>query len=593
MKKESILSNNVDVRRSVLWPPIAVFFVLLTVAFAVFFNTRAEVQSEQQTASNEFAEVVESDISKRLELFGESLLGGSAFFQSSNNISQQQWSSYIGRKGTLDRFPGAQGLGYAVALQPGEVENYNASTANKLFPKGNRDEYTAIKFISPDNESNRKALGYDMFSDETRREAMEKARDSGGVFLSDPVRLVQDNSDAAEEGLLMYAASYNKDVSKSDVSQKRDALEGYFYAVFRMQVFVTNALQPNSLQSPVDFEVRIGEGDNERSVFRSANFEDAINNHTGKTIIERTKDVYGRRFVFRYSYNPSELVNGSTQQRPQTVLLFGLFAAGLIGIVTWLLLRVKANELALSAQQSTNDAKDNLLSIASHQLRTPATGVKQYIGMVMQGFTGEVSPAQQAMLEKAYDSNERQLRTINDVLYLARLDSGRIVLSKAKFSVKKLVQSVVDEQADAIKSNQHTLIVDLPKSELWIHGDEHMVRMCVENLVSNAIKYTPEKGEIAVSVVSRDSQAVISVKDNGVGISEDDQKELLFRQFSRISNELSKSVSGSGIGLYLTKHLIELHDGQIQVESQSKQGSTFTILLPCEPPIEDEIDTKK
>ncbi len=585
MKQETIFDRTMNLKSAVVWPPFVVFSVLIAVTVVVFFSTKVDIRTEQEAALEKYAEQVETAVAKRLDLFGESLYSGAAFFQASKFVAQSEWDEYIARKGSLERFAGAQGIGYAAVIRPNELSAYNAQTQNDVYPEGDREIYTAIKFISPKSDRNEEALGYDMFSDETRRVAMEQARDSGGVFMTDDVTLVQEDGEDTQKGILLYAAHYGSDVTKADVSEKRQALEGYFYAAFRMNDFVRNAISPVTGQEitdgPVAITVYSGSLEKSDIIFQSENYERISEANTDTNSI-RDIDIYGSRLIFEYTYSPAGLVPNSIGQRPQTVLVFGIFASALIAAVTFLLLRIKANELELSAQQNTNEAKDSLLSIASHQLRTPATGVKQYIGMVLQGFSGDISDRQRAMLEKAYDSNERQLRTINDVLYLARLDSGRIVLSKGKVDLVELVHSVVDEQQDSIKENQHTLSLKLPKKPLIIFGDEHMLRMCVENLLSNAIKYTPARGKISLSILVEDQSVRIIVADNGVGIDKGDQDELLFRQFSRISNELTKSVSGTGIGLYLVKHLVELHGGFVKVESEENKGSIFSIELPLE-----------
>ncbi len=582
MRRETIFTKKMNFKPAIYWPPLVVFVVLFAVTLAVFFGTRTDIKQEQDIAIEQYAQSVKDGVEKRLILFGESLYAGSAFFQVSGDVTHSEWVEYKTRKGTVDRFSGAQGIGYAVVIPRDKLGEYNAQTKNDVYPSGDRDVYTAIRYIYPENERNVRALGYDMFSDDTRRVAMEKARDSGGVFMTDAVRLVQEDGENEQKGILVYAAHYDRDVSKASVEEKRDALVGYYYAVFRMQDFISNALAavPELSEATTNVAVSVysGDGGDNNLLYRSENYDEVIPSSTNT--VTSSLGIYGSQLTFGYDYLPDGLVSEATRDRAQTVLVFGVFASALISAVILLLLRIKSNELALAAQQNTNEAKDSLLSIASHQLRTPATGVKQYIGMVLQGFSGDISDKQRAMLEKAYDSNERQLRTINDVLYLARLDSGRIVLSKAEIELNQLVRSVVDEQQDAIKENQHDVSVKLPRKKVFVEGDEHMIRMCIENLLSNAVKYTPSKGKIAVALHVKDNKVQIDVKDNGVGITQKDQEELLFRQFSRISNELTKSVSGTGIGLYIVKHLIEMHGGSVTVTSDEETGSTFSLSIP-------------
>lgn len=261
------------------------------------------------------------------------------------------------------------------------------------------------------------------------------------------------------------------------------------------------------------------------------------------------------------------------------ILLFGTITAALIAYIVMLLIRARARELSSQRDQAVELAQDELLSLASHQLRTPATGVKQYVGMVLQGFAGRVPAAQKALLEKAYASNDRQLRIINEVLHMAKIGSGRIVLAKQSTNLNDLVADVIAEQRPDIEASKHKLVVDLPKKPIMLHADTHMLRMAIENLLSNAIKYTPDGGKVIIKLSSKDAKALLSITDTGIGIRTEDI-DAIFRRFMRLTNEMSQQVGGTGIGLYLAKHLVELHGGTIQVTSRPNEGSTFTITLP-------------
>lgn len=263
------------------------------------------------------------------------------------------------------------------------------------------------------------------------------------------------------------------------------------------------------------------------------------------------------------------------------VLLFGVFTAALFSYVVLLLIRARTRDLSSQKEKAVELAQDELLSLASHQLRTPATGVKQYLGMVLQGFAGRVPINQRKLLEKAYSSNDRQLRTINEILHLAKIGSGRIVLAKQLTNLGELVADVVNEQHQDIETARHTMVVNAPAKPLMVHVDTHMLRMAIENLLSNAIKYTRPGGRITVRVYKQKAAACISIVDTGIGIRREDL-EVIFLQFTRLSNETIQQVSGTGIGLYLAKHLVELHRGSISVESMPDAGSTFIIFLPLQ-----------
>lgn len=261
------------------------------------------------------------------------------------------------------------------------------------------------------------------------------------------------------------------------------------------------------------------------------------------------------------------------------ILLFGIFTAASIACIVLMLIQARAREMYRQKERAIKIAQDELLSLASHQLRTPATGVKQYVGMVLQGFAGEVPEAQKILLEKAYASNDRQLRIINEILHMAKIGSGRIVLAKKPINLNELVTDVVNEQRGDIEAANHTAKIRLPRKPITLPADIHMLRMALENLLSNAIKYTPRGGKITVRLHKEDKNAKVDIEDTGIGIKPSDIGKI-FRQFVRLENETSQQVGGTGIGLYLAKNLVELHGGSVTVKSQPGLGSTFTISLP-------------
>jgi PAS domain S-box-containing protein len=226
-----------------------------------------------------------------------------------------------------------------------------------------------------------------------------------------------------------------------------------------------------------------------------------------------------------------------------------------------------------------NQSKDEFISLASHQLRTPATGVKQYLGILLDNYFGELTLAQRQALEVAYESNERQLNIINDLLRVAHIDSGKVVLNKADSDIKKLLQEVMEEQSDRFKTKHQKIIFRSGSKDTVANIDSNRLRMVLENLIDNAIKYTLEDRTIVIEIVSTKSHIAIKIIDEGIGISKEDMPKL-FKKFSRIDNTLTSSISGTGLGLYWAKKIITLHEGTLTVDSTPLKGSTFTVRLP-------------
>ncbi|HUP26200.1 MAG TPA: ATP-binding protein [Candidatus Limnocylindrales bacterium] len=238
------------------------------------------------------------------------------------------------------------------------------------------------------------------------------------------------------------------------------------------------------------------------------------------------------------------------------------------------LLKLKSEQLA-----ELNEIKDDFISLASHQLRTPATGVKQYVGMILQGFAGEIPEAQQKLLQIAYECNERQLTIVNDLLKVAQIDSGRIEMKRRKIDVEPLLREIIDEQKDSFADKDISIALEPIKHPCTIYADRERIRMAFENVIDNACKYSPRHRAVEVRVLDKPDTTVIEVKDEGVGIDQKDMAKV-FEKFSRIYNSLSNTVGGSGLGLYWVKRVVDLHGGSISIRSKLHKGTVFSIELP-------------
>lgn len=234
----------------------------------------------------------------------------------------------------------------------------------------------------------------------------------------------------------------------------------------------------------------------------------------------------------------------------------------------------------LTYEQELDMAKDDFVSIASHQLRTPATGIRGILSMVLSGDFGELTTKQRHYLNMALRSNNRQLNIIEDLLSVARADSGRLDLVLEKVSLTALVAEVVAEHRMRIAENEQRLEMQLAP-EIFAMVDNEKVKMVVDNLVSNAAKYTRRGGIIRVELSRDKGSATLKVQDDGVGIPKDQQRAI-FAKFMRIENELSVPAGGTGLGLYLALKIVKLHRGDIVVSSEVGHGSTFRVMLPVD-----------
>mgnify|MGYP000846921281 CR=1 FL=1 len=224
-------------------------------------------------------------------------------------------------------------------------------------------------------------------------------------------------------------------------------------------------------------------------------------------------------------------------------------------------------------------AKREFVSLASHQLRTPASGVKAFLSLLLDGHGGTLSRPQQNFIRQAYDANNRQLEIIDNLLSLAAIESGKLTLHREPIDLKSLVKQNLPAYKAHAKARKQRLTLHQPREKIMVNADTGALLMALDNLVSNASKYTPESGRISVRTRTSKANAYIDVTDTGIGIARVDIPQL-FQKFTRLSDPASKTVGGSGVGLYMAKYIVELHDGRVMVRSKHGTGTTFTIKLP-------------
>ncbi len=220
--------------------------------------------------------------------------------------------------------------------------------------------------------------------------------------------------------------------------------------------------------------------------------------------------------------------------------------------------------------------KDDFLSIASHELKTPLTSIHGLVQLLQRLPDGNANPRYRGLLEKVAMQVDRLNNLISDLLDTSKIQSGFIESHKEDFHLNDVIQSCVDQMAIAHKN--HHIKLDLYTIEDNVCADELQITQVINNLLTNAIKYSPNNMEIAVSVSKVSDYLKVSVKDHGFGISKEDQSKV-FQRFYR-SGETQKKFPGMGIGLYICKEIIDNHNGSIWIESELGNGSVFNFTLP-------------
>ncbi|HET7630483.1 MAG TPA: HAMP domain-containing sensor histidine kinase, partial [Candidatus Saccharimonadales bacterium] len=226
-----------------------------------------------------------------------------------------------------------------------------------------------------------------------------------------------------------------------------------------------------------------------------------------------------------------------------------------------------------------DEAKDEFISMASHQLRTPLTTVKGYLSMLMEGDAGKLTKTQQKLTEEAFNSSQRMVFLINDFLNVSRLQTGRFELEKHPVDLGEVLDQEIGQLQVMAKSRQMKLDCRADKAIPLMELDETKLRQVMMNFVDNAIYYSPAGSTIKINLRLTDHAVEFKVTDQGIGVPKSEQAGL-FGKFYRASNARKQRPDGTGVGLYMAKKVIDEHGGEVIFASQLGKGSTFGFRLP-------------
>lgn len=234
----------------------------------------------------------------------------------------------------------------------------------------------------------------------------------------------------------------------------------------------------------------------------------------------------------------------------------------------------------VSREKAIEKTKTEFITVAAHQLRTPLSAVKWHLNFLKQGDAGELNQEQKNLVEKSRESNERMLILINDLLDVAKMEEGRYLCEPAPAKLENLARTALDSCKQLAIKRGISIEFAKPTDFLpEIMADAEKIVITMQNLIENAIKYTKSGGKISIAVKHSGDLIEFSVKDSGVGISEEQRKKL-FTKFFRGDKAMLMETEGSGLGLFIAKNIVEAHGGKIWCESAKNKGSVFSFSLP-------------
>ncbi|WP_313407328.1 hybrid sensor histidine kinase/response regulator [Stutzerimonas kunmingensis] len=705
-------------RNGVAWGMLA--FTLL-VQLVVWQSLRT---NEDRAARQQFqmlGEKVTEAIRKRLRDHEQILLGGAGLFDAVENVSREQWRTYVERLLLPDRYPGIQGVGFSQAIPQAERDAHVARMRAQgypdydIHPPGQRELYTSIVYLEPFLRRNLAAFGYDMYSEPTRRRAMQRAAQLGETSITGKVTLLQETHGKVQAGVLLYVPVYRPSAPLTTPEQRMQALRGFVYSPYRVEDLMRGILRAADLPLALHIYASPGE-EPEHLLYTSSEapepgsarfsqlqqlelygqtwtlrmdsrpeFDERF--HSNEALVfglglglsllvffltsslalrhsraqalanEMTRHIRQSKHDLRLSeerlslalkgsndglwdldleagsmfasprawemlgYRPNELTcdlklwerltvaedlaqqkarlaqtmlsnvdHFTTELRLQhkhghvvPVLLRGHIQRDPQGMAQ----RISGTLMDLTERKRVEQMKNDFVSTVSHELRTPLTSISGALGLIVGGALGAAPPAMQQMLEIAYRNSLRLGHLINDLLDMEKIAAGKMSFELREHSLGDLLEESLASNQALCEQHGVRCTLEHPADVLvWVDGLR--LQQVLGNFLSNAVKFTPEGGEIRLHSSLRGTKVRISVTDQGPGIPEAFRSRV-FEKFAQADASDSRQKSGTGLGLAITKELIERMGGTVGFDCVPGQGTTFWCELPIQiPPAESD-----
>lgn len=562
--------------RALPWFVLAVFLVLSVLAtHYVWTMTRAADRARFENA----VQAANDALAARLDTYVNVLTATRGLIVADPTIRRETLAAYIRGLNVQHRYPGIQGVGMTIRVPLEHVDELAREMRQagwedfRVWPDHERPELHAIVMLEPQDRRNRAAMGYDMFTEPVRREAMERARDTGRPAASGRVTLVQEIDKRKQPGFLIYTPIYATGYTPETIDERRASLVGFIYAPFRAYDLLQGIFGTQE-RPEVGFEI----SDNGEVLYASSNQA-----RDPRFVDEDRIVVAGRTWDIRW-ISRREGKGGALRLAGAT------FVSGIIiGTLLFLLLRTQLRareEAELTAErlrqseaalQQANTAKDDFLATLSHELRTPMTAIMGWAQMLDEE---QLEPEMQELaVDSIRSSSNAQAQLIDDLLDVSRITAGKLRINPRPIELGGVVRSAVETIRTAADAKQVPLETNL-EPDLHVKGDPQRLQQVIWNLVANGVKFTPEGGRVTVSLQRDGRDAVVEVHDTGQGI---DPRFMpyLFERFRQADSSATRQHMGLGLGLAIVRHLVELHGGTVAAESRGLgHGATFRIRLP-------------
>lgn len=561
-------------RRASIRPALLVLSAAIAVALSAAWLTRLDDVSAGRARFVALSDKITASVAETMDAYEQVLRGGVGLFNAFGDISRSAWATYVASLRLQNTYPGIQGVGYAAVVDPRSIENLVTAVRGEGFseftvhPPGIRELVTAIIYLEPMDWRNRRALGFDMFSEPTRRAAMTRARDTGEASLSQAVRLLQETDQDVQTGVLLYLPVYEQGSQTATVEDRRKHLAGFVYSPFRMGDLLTRTLlqSDSGVLGQVRLEVFDGPSTHpERLMFRSTLEGQGDADHQSRYTVSQPLMVHGAPWTLRYASAPA-FERTTHSNRPVIVSTVGIMLGALLATVVGLLglgretARLAAQRLrdeVVVRQQAEEQARLATRELA-HRVKNSFSIVSAIASQTVRYSTSL------ADFDRAFRSRLLGLSRVHDLLA-----SGRSYATDLAALAREVLQPYQGEQAQRLKLEGPAAML-APNTAI-------MLSMVLNELATNATKYG------AWSAAAGTVELTWSITDGDPG------KTLLVTWRER-GGPPAAPPERAGFGSHVIKFAIERSLRGAAKAGFGEHGVTYEFSIPVTHLIEEEIE---
>jgi signal transduction histidine kinase len=585
----------------------SVLAILLLITVGITYVFYQSARNKDTTRFENETSRVQSAITNRIKLYIGLLNSGRAFIESTSDLSSSKFAAYAGSLDIGTNYAGLRSLGFVKTVRAEDIGgltekmNVEGRPDFRIFPEAQKEEYQALIYVEPQEELSRRAIGFDMSSEPARHEALRRSGEAGTAIASGPVvPIISTDETGNETRIIIFRPVYKEGPSFAAPDSSQKTISGYIYGSFIAQTFVGEI---NKEVNNKDISVNIYD-----SEVSPNNLLAKTNDQPETGFISIPNEIYahrdeipvaGRKWIIEYGSLSSFNSQSSLGWTPLifisgvciSFLLFGMTyreASARVKLqktAAQLFEMQKQKEMLFEQEQKSrleaeqaSVAKDEFIAIISHELKTPLNAIAGWTRILK---THDISAATKDMALVKIDKNLRaQVGLVEQLVTYSEIISANIDLGDTHLNFGEVAEEAIREVAPLAEEKGIELSTENRLNGDGITGDKDRLKIVLNCVLLNAIKFTPPGGKIETELSRAGEMVELSVKDSGRGIPTE-LIPFIFDQYKQADTPNIRDYGGLGLGLTISKHIVSLHGGTIEAHSDGKDmGSRFVLQFP-------------